>query len=79
MASLKDAMQFDRSQLRPEPESAVKDVAGPQAIMPDVNIQMSPFMHCAMPLVASTYDSLQKQYYGSRVPQIRLLPIQGAQ
>jgi hypothetical protein len=30
-------------------------------------------MHAAMPTSASTYDSLTRQFYGSGVPQTRIL------
>jgi hypothetical protein len=35
----------------------------------------SPFMHASMPLMASTDDSLTRQFYGSsNLPQQRILP-----
>jgi hypothetical protein len=44
-------------------------------IVPQASTQMSPFMHCSMPVIAATYDSLSRQFYGNpRVPVTRILP-----
>jgi hypothetical protein len=45
-------------------------------VVQDENTMRSSFMHCAMPVLASTYDSLTRQFYGNpRVPTTRILPI----
>lgn len=42
-------------------------------------ITRSPFMHAAMPLMASTSDSFTRQFYGQdSIPQQRILPAKGA-
>jgi hypothetical protein len=73
MPSIQDSANIDRSRLSP----AAPATSGPTSIVAEAALGMSAFMHCPMPLMASTYDSLTRQYYGSRVPQTRLLPVQG--
>lgn len=73
MPTIEQSAKVDMSKLAPmKPEAEV----GPSSIVADPNTQMSPFMHAAMPVSASTYDSLSRQFYGnSRVPITRLLPL----
>lgn len=76
MPSVQDSANIDTSRLSPVTNTTTP---GPTSVIPEASASMSAFMHCAMPLMASTYDSLSRQFYGSRVPQTRLLPVQGAQ
>ncbi len=47
------------------------------SVVADENTLRSSFMHCSMPVIASTYDSLTRQFYGNpRIPTTRILPIQ---
>lgn len=76
MPSLRQSAKFDRSKLTDAPEPIAAQ--GPTSITPDVTAGLSPLMHCSMPLMASTFDSLTRQFYNnSRLPQNRILPVGG--
>lgn len=75
MPTLKESANIDTNQLRrvPTPTAPV----GVNTVLPTPDEQMSQFMHASLPVLATTYDSLTRQYYGRRVPHIRVLPVGG--
>lgn len=73
MPTIKQSASASRAGLTPA--DAMMPQPAATTIVPSSWSQMSPFMHCAMPTVASTYDSLSRQFYGNtRVPNTRILP-----
>lgn len=78
MPTIRQSANFDRSQLTPAPIAQPMNAPGPNSIVPDTSLTMSPFMHAAMPVSASTFDSLTRQFYrSSSIPTSRILPVSG--
>jgi hypothetical protein len=77
MPTIAQSSNFDRSQLGPRVQpSSSAPAPGPSSVVPSNNTLRSPFMHCSMPVLASTYDSLARQFYGNdRIPITRILPV----
>lgn len=59
-----------------QPQAQPAKTSAPQ----DTRTQRNPNMLAAMPLIASTNDALQRQFYGGKnVPTYRILPATGGQ
>lgn len=59
-----------------EPATPKPAPQGATTLVPSPAASMSAFFHCSMPVMASTFDSLTRQYYGrNRAPQTRILPV----
>lgn len=48
---------------------------GVSTMLPESHVGRSTLMHASMPVIAATYDSLTRQFYGNhRFPLTRILP-----
>lgn len=75
MPTIAQSSKYDPAQLG-DPVQPSGPAPGVSTVVPDENTLRSAFMHCSMPVMASTYDSLARQFYGnSRIPVTRILPV----
>ena len=75
MPSIKQSARVDLKDWTPAPADTVKGGQIPSAPTPPDPQARSAYMVASMPLMASTGDAFQRQFYGSiNTPQQRILP-----
>lgn len=78
MASLRRAANTDMRGWEPAPQQPQNATVSPPGSAPDqATSTRAPNMLASMPLMASTGDAFQRQFYGgTNVPSYRILPAQ---